>query len=406
MLLLAIGCAGPPSRTLDDIAKGYVRASLQLAQHQPSLVDAWRGDQAWRPGPRTPVAETRRDIESLASDLALGNRVEIAAADRRRASYLRRQLTALDLAARRLLGEQMTFADEVITAYGTPLPSSDGALLQAARDRLGRLLPGTGTLGERHAAFRRSVTIPRAREADVLRPALDECRTRTRARIALPADESLELRVGVDSEWDGFARYQGGHRSVVEISGRSPLDISRALRLACHEAYPGHHVQDLLLDEVIETSHRPELLLQPVFGPHLLIAEGAAEVGADLAVPPNERARVYRDVLLPRAGLPGDRADMLVAVETEVFTLEGAIPGIVAAYLDSRASREATLEALANDAAVMEPETLLAFAERQRTRVIAYVLGRHVVSTWLATQGGNKWDALASLFSARAFDID
>jgi hypothetical protein len=97
---------------------------------------------------------------------------------------------------------------------------------------------------------------------------------------------------------------------------------------------------------------------------------------------------------------------MLVAVETEVFTLEGAIPGIVAAYLDSRASREATLEALANDAAVMEPETLLAFAERQRTRVIAYVLGRHVVSTWLATQGGNKWDALASLFSARAFDID
>ncbi len=406
MLLLTIGCGAPSTRTLDDIARGYVRAALALAQHQPSLVEDWRGDEAWRPGPRVPVAETRGDIASLLSGLTALDRGTPSSDDRARAGYLRRQLDALDFAARRLLGERLAFADEIVAAYGVALPQIDVGRLQVARETLARLLPGSGSLGERHATFRRSVTIPQGREADVLRAALDECRARTRAQIELPSDESVELRVGVDSAWDGFARYQGRHRSIVEISGRSPLDVSRGLRLACHEAYPGHHVQHLLVDAVATTRSRPELLLQPAFGPHLLMAEGAAEVGADLTFPRDERARVYRDVLLPRARLPSDRAETLVAVETEVFALEGAIPEILAPYLDSRASREATLEALANDAAVMDPEALVTFTERQRTRVVAYVLGRHLVDAWLTQIGGDPWMHLASLFSTGRLMID
>jgi len=402
MLLLTIACGAPPTRTLDDIARGYVRAALSLAQHQPSLVEAWRGDEAWRPGPRVPVAETRKDIATLILDLMAANRGEASPEHRARGDYLRRQLDALDLAARRLLGERTAFAEEIVAAYGRPLPRADSDRLQGARSALSRLLPGTGTLGARQAAFRESVTIPRGHEADVLGAALDACRARTREHIELPAQESVDLRVGVDSEWDGFARFQGGQRSVVEVSGRSPLDVSRALRLACHEGYPGHHVQHLLLD-LAATRHRPELLLQPAFGPHLLIAEGAAEVGADLAFPAEERARLYREVLLPRAGLPRDRATTLVAVETEVFALERAIPAIVAAYLDSRLSREGAIEALANDAAVMEPESLLAFAERQRTRVVAYVLGRQAVDEWLTQREGDPWMHLASLFGTAPF---
>jgi hypothetical protein len=398
MLMLAIGCARPATTTLDDIAKRYVQAALQLAQHQPSLIDAWRGDQTWRPGPRRPVAETRRDIETAISDLASLERADLGSADRSRADYLRRQLAALDLAARRLLGEKMDFSDEVAAAFGTPLRPPDKAHVAAARDELARLLPGVGSLGERHRAFRRTIAIPRAHEADVLRAALDACRAATRAHIDLPSDETVDLRVGIDSQWDGFARYQGGHRSTIEISGRSPLDVSRALRLACHEAYPGHHTQDLLLDRLATTSHRVELLLQPAFGPHLLIAEGAAEVGADLAFPPEERGRVYREVLLPPAGLPADRAATLVAVEAAVFALEASIPDILAAYLDSRASREDTVSALANDAAVMDPEELLGFAEHQRTRAVTYVLGRQLVNE-LLSRGGDPWARLTSLFS-------
>lgn len=398
MLALAIACARPPTTTLDDIAKRYVQAALQLSQHQPSLIDAWRGDESWRPGPRRPVAEIRQAIETIAHDLTSPARTGLSAADRSRADYLRRQLAALDFAARRLLGEKTSFAEEVDAAFGTPLRPLDKARAQTAREALGRLLPGTGALGERHRAFRRSIAIPVAHAEAVLREALDACRAATTAHIDLPADETIELRVGVDSPWDGFARYQGAHRSVIAISGRSPLDVSRALRLACHEAYPGHHTQSVWLDRFATTSHRAELLLQPSFGPHLLMAEGAAEVGADLAFSHDGRRRVYENVLLPGAGLPADRAEAVVAVEDQVFTLEAGIPDILAAYLDSRTSREDTISALANDAAVMDPEELLGFAEHQRTRAIVYVLGRQVVSEFLM-RGGDPWIRLASLFS-------
>lgn len=380
ILLVTIACGRPPERTLDDIAERYVRAALALAQHQPSLVDQWRGDESWRPGPRVPVAETRGDIAALIRAVAPESRGEISSAERARADYLRRQLQALDRAAGRLLGEQTPFVDEIVGAYGMPPPAVDTARVQLARERLARALPGPGSLGERHAAFRRSLTVPSGLEEEVLRAAFDSCRQRTREHMELPADESIDLRVGVDSTWDGFARYEGHHRSAIEISGRSALDVSRALHLACHEAYPGHHVQYVLLDAAAMQG-RPELLLNPAFGPHLLIAEGAAEVGADLAFPSDERVRLYREVLLPRAGLPPDRAEAIVSVESDVFALESTLPEMLGAYLDSRASRDATIHALSNDAAVMDPEALIAFAERQRTRAVAYVLGRHLVDT-------------------------
>jgi hypothetical protein len=57
----SVGTAPQPS--LDDVADRYVRLTLQLAQHQPSLVESWLGPTDWRPGPRMPVSAIRSEIE-------------------------------------------------------------------------------------------------------------------------------------------------------------------------------------------------------------------------------------------------------------------------------------------------------------------------------------------------------
>ena len=45
---LLAGCAAPPpAMTLDTVAEGYVRVALQLAQHDPILVEVWRGPESW-----------------------------------------------------------------------------------------------------------------------------------------------------------------------------------------------------------------------------------------------------------------------------------------------------------------------------------------------------------------------
>jgi hypothetical protein len=248
--------------------------------------------------------------------------------------------------------------------------------------------------------------IPPDREARVLQAALDACRAVTRTHIELPNDESAELTLGVDSPWDGYARYQGLHRTIIGISGRSPLDLTRALHLACHEGYPGHHLQHVLIDDALVRGRRwLEFQLAPAFGPHLLIAEGAAEAGAALAFPPDRRAELYRDVLFPLAGLSRAAAERLIDVEELSQALQPSIADTLAAYLDSNTSRAATAAALVDKAAVLDPEALISMAERRRTVLIAYSLGRSVVEPTLYRDGGEPWSRLVALFSESPFAL-
>src|SRR5687768_8200395 len=61
---IAAACSGTPP-SLDQIGEGYVRAALSLAQHDPDLVEAWRGGEALIPGPRVPVNDIAADLQRL-----------------------------------------------------------------------------------------------------------------------------------------------------------------------------------------------------------------------------------------------------------------------------------------------------------------------------------------------------
>ena len=173
-------------------------------------------------------------------------------------------------------------------------------------------------------------------------------------------------------------RYAGGHRTTIEVND-GPLDISRALRLACHEGYPGHHVQHLLIDRVFEGRHWPELQLMPTFGRHLLFMEGAAEVGADLALPAERRAALYRDRLFPAAALDPAAIDTLVRLEELLPALLPVVTEVGRQYLDSRITQEQALERLANEALISNASATLAFIERRRARALVYGEGRRVI---------------------------
>lgn len=402
MLTIVAVCCAPRdgSAPLDRIAEGYVRAALRLAQHQPELVDGWRGPVEWRPGPREPVAATRQQIAALADSLA---RIEPTSADdRHRASYLRAQLEGLDLAARRLLGESFPFDEELRKAFGVSGIPSDTAEAQRA---LGAALPGNGSVRDRHEAWRRRYEIPRDRREQVLAAAIGACREVTRTHVGLPPDETIDLRLGVDTPWDGLARIADSHRSTIEASGHGSMDASRALALACHEAYPGHHVQHVLVEDALVRHRRQiELALAPRFGRHVLVTEGAAEAGVDLAMPPDARRRLYQETLFPLAGLAPETAAELVDMEERIRAADAAIPAIVGAYLDSTATRDEALVRL-GDAGVLDPEAFLAFAERRRTLAVVYPIGRRAVSAYLQA-GGDPWRRLVALFSETPFALE
>lgn len=394
------GCAPrrPADPTIDEMAERYVRTALQFAQHQPRLVDGWLGPAEWSPGARVPVAGLAAELERLLTELE-----PIAASvpeHSARARYLLNQVRALYLAARRLLGQSMPLALEAQVAFGRTMPPVDVELAVSAREALESRLPGTGPLGARLVAFRRRETVPAARVSTVFARALSICREATRAALPLPDDERAEVVRVEGMPWDGFCRYQGGRRSLLEINQDGVFPVSRLLRLAAHEAYPGHHVQHVITDAtLVEGRGWVEFALLPAFGPHLLLAEGAAEVGVDLVAPDQARAHIYTDDLLPAAGLSPELADTMVSVERLSLDIEPVIPEIVGAYLDGHAGGDDTVARLAEETLVADPRAFLSFAERQRSTLYAYPAGRLIVEQAIMLEGPSQaWERLTELY--------
>lgn len=380
------GACGAPAPSIERVAEGYVRATLKLAQHDPTLVDAWRGPAAWRPGPREPVAALLEDIDALRRMAAAVSADVSPATDRARITYLEHQLRALRFAAERQLGRATTIDEQAREEFGIELPALDRAHMQRIRDRLERALPGAGSLDQRVTALRTATIVPRDRRALVMQRALAACRTATNAVMTLPAGESVRVLWRPDLAWDAHAGYAGDGRTDVEINDGAPLDISRALRLACHEGYPGHHVQYLVIDGFRRTHYWPELQLEPGFGRHLLLAEGAAEAGADLALPPDARRALYRAGLYPAAGLATATVDTLVTVEDLLIELLPIVTSVARQYLDGGITQERAIEQLRQDALVTNPAATLAFIERRRARALVYGEGRRVVYQLMKTR--------------------
>ena len=382
--------------TIDDLAERYVRLTLRLALHQPSLVETWLGPEEWRPGPREPVAKIQDEI--IAAHAALQD-VKSPTDQSHRLTYLSGQFDALLTVARRLAGESMRFEDEATLALGVTAHQleSNTAELAAARADLDRMLPGRGTLHERYTTFRSRHRLPSDRALTLFRQAVDVCRSRVASRIEIPPSETIDL-VAEASGLEARAVYQGNLRTRVALDPDGSPDLAHLVWLAAHETYPGHHVQHILAErDCVSAKGWYERALHPMFGRHLLFAEGAAEAGAALLLEGAAFEEVCR-VVAQTAGVPSQPIGDLVAVHRAVATLDAVIPTIAEQYLDGAIGSEAAVERMKSESLVSNARNLMAVIERQRTRLLAYPLGRRMVAAELG--GGpaeGRWRRLGRI---------
>ena len=424
------GCRGGarsavPAMTVAALAERYTRLTLRLAKQQPSLVEAWLGPPSWNDGPRVPAPALRAETSGLLEDLQrvmahaaptaswvppeAGRRVapgDVAPNwDSVRLAYLAGQILALDDAAGRLLGESRTFAEESQHSFGHAAPPRDAGALDALRQRLSELLPGRGTLAERHATFRRSLAVAPDRVEAVFAAAVTWCRAAARDVVPLPDGEALTTCAADDAGWAAFSRPTGPRASELWVSRRGGADAAHLLQLAAHEATPGHHVQHVLaMAELVEARGWTERALTPSFGAHRLLAEGAAEAGADLLLPVDTRERVCREVLLPAAGQRPAVAGQLVRIERLAADLGIEVAHIANDYLDSSLPSADVAARLRDEALVLDPAGMVAFIEQQRSKVLAYPLGRRLVQQVLdSTPAGARWARFSAISTTLTF---
>jgi hypothetical protein len=415
-LIAVAGCAYGPETGADDeeasmdtVAGEYVKLVLAVGGHDGDYVDAYYGPDALRDDAES-AAWNLEEIHSRATGLLEG--LEGPAEDedplvQLRRQYLRTQIRALRSRVELLQGARMSFDEESRALYDATAPTHPDEHFQRLIDELDPLLPGEGTLIERYERFRSGFVIPTERLDAVFRRAIEACRERTARHIELPPGESFSIEYVTDKAWSGYNWYQGGFKSLIQVNTDLPIYIDRAVDLACHEGYPGHHVYNALLEKHLTVGRGwIEFSVYPLFSPQSLIAEGTANFGIEMAFPGDERLAFERAELFPLAGLDPASADRYYEVQARAEKLAYAGNEAARRYLNGEIDADQAAQYLARFA-LMPParaEQRVRFIDKYRSYVINYNLGKDLVRGYIETSGGadplKRWEVFADLLSS------
>lgn len=409
---LAVGaCQGAPGVAADSpmnaIAESYVKLVLAVGQHEAAYVDAFYGPPEWK----TAAEKQKRPLPEIDADAARlidGLGPLPAGGDpmiRLRHEYLGKQLGALRAKVRMLSGTKLSFDDESKALYDAVAPTHPDSYFQAALDELAtKLPPGKGALIERYDAFKQQFVIPKDRLSKVFDLAIAECRRRTLAHATLPAGESFTVEYVTNKSWSGYNWYQGHYKSLIQVNTDLPIFIDRAVDLACHEGYPGHHVYNALLEKsLVRDRGWVEMTVYPLFSPQSLIAEGSANYGIEVAFPGAERVAFERDVLFPAAGIDPALAAEYYGIQAIVDKVSYAGNEAARHYLNGEVDRAATVAWLTKFALMPQPraEQRTRFMDDYRSYVINYNLGKDLVRNYVesfAVRAGDPATARWAVF--------
>ena len=392
---------------MNALAERYVKLVLALGQHDADYVDAYYGPPEWRKEAETgkrPLPQIDRDAMALQQSLAAA--APPAGAEeivRLRHTYVTKQMSALRtrvamLRAQARGGRKLTFDEESKALYDAVAPTNDPGAFERTVEELGMRLPGSGSVLERYDAFRSQFVIPRERLDATFQAAIEGCRSRTLQHVTLPPGESFTVEYVTNKSWSGYNWYQGQYKSLIQVNTDLPIYVDRAIDLACHEGYPGHHVYNVLLEKnLVRDRGWVEFSVYPLFSPQSLIAEGTANFGIDVAFPSQERLAFERSTIFPAAGLDPSRAaeyyDVLALVDRLSYAGNEAARRYINGQLDAKGAAS-WLERYALYSAPRAAQRVR-FIDQYRSYVINYNLGKDMVKRYVESKGGTASNASA-----------
>lgn len=428
ILLLLILCGletssfGAQPGDINTVAERYAHLVLALGQHDPDYVDAFYGPPEWK----TQAEREKKSLDVIgaeAAELLKKLSVERTAAPlvessdvgnssdemlKLRREYLQKQISALAARVRIFKGEKLKFDDESRALYDAVAPSFADSYFDQIIAQLEAKIPGKGPLWQRYEKWRKPFVIPKEKLDAVFQLAIKECRARTQAHVVLPPNESFTVEYVTNKPWGGYNWYKGNFHSVIQVNTDLPIYIDRAVDLAAHEGYPGHHVYNSLLEKnLVRDRGWPEFSVYALFSPQSLIAEGTANFGRDVAFPTKtERMKFEKEVLFPAAGIDASRADEYYAVQDLMKQLDYAVNEAARRLINGEIDESASAQWL-QKYAVMEParaQQRVKFIKRYRSYVINYNLGEDMVRSYIDKRTGSdpekRWSEFGKLLSS------
>jgi len=322
-----------------------------------------------------------------------------------RHTYLTHQLEALSTRAEISSGKKLSFDEESRALYNAVAPKLPEGHFQEVLARLEGELPGSGTLLERYTAYRKAFIVPPDKVEAVFDAAIAECRRRTLRHVELPPGESFSVEYVKGKSWGAYNWYKGGFHSVIQVNLDLPIMIDRAVDLACHEGYPGHHVYNALLEKnLVRDRGWVEYSVYALFSPQSLIAEGTANYGIEVAFPGEERTEFERSTLYGLAGLDPGQAAKFARIRRDAEALEYVPNEAARRYLEGRLDAAAAAAFLETYGLMSEDQARqrVKFIDQYRTYVINYNLGQDLVRAYVErrSSASDRWPAFKELLAS------
>ena len=285
-----------------------------------------------------------------------------------------------------LAGEPRSYPDEVEGCFGVRPAYTDEAVFAAAHEELAELLPGAGSVAERHRRWEESMRVPAEQVERVVAAVIDEARTWTRRLVELPDGEGVALETVRDEPWLAFCFYLGRLRSRIAVNLDLPLSALELLVLTCHETYPGHHVERCCKEQLLVRDRgllEETLVVVPT--PQSLVSEGIAQLAPELLLEGDGGPALA--AILHEAGIDFDLAHAL-AVERAKEPCGWAEVN-AALLLHDRGASEAEVAAYLERWALLTPQLaahVIRFLEEptSRTYITTYVAGHELCRAYVA----------------------
>jgi len=396
-------------QNIDNLAQEYVKLALHLGQHDSAYVDAYMGPKNWQEQAKKSPLQLTEIISKTNTLLSQLEKVAPAKSEmeKLRHYYLKTQSNALVARAKMVAGlVNYTFDEESKMLFDTEAPHYKLSDFDAALSELDKHLPGQGTLPERADQFNQQFHIPKDKLSAVIDASIAECKKRTEPMVKLATDENFEVKYVTNKPYGGYNWYQGNAFSIIDINTDLPSMITYALVLGCHEGYPGHHVFNMLHEEIfVKQNNWQEFTIFPLYSPMALLAEGSANYGVDMAFPGKQKIEFEKSVLYPIAGLDPSMAESLAKVDKLKAKLKYAGNEIYRLYFDKKIDKEQAIAlfmkyGLKNR---KQAEQSIFFGETYGAYVINYNWGMDLVKEFIEqgkeTTQAEKWQRFVKLLT-------
>ncbi|MFX0009990.1 MAG: hypothetical protein ACFE9R_06725, partial [Candidatus Hermodarchaeota archaeon] len=281
---------------LSQFARDYLTLGLRINKHIPGYVEHYYG----------PIdVKQRIDDETIRSPKKLLDDCRILidllvkqGFEKKRMNFLSKNLLAIETTLLILNGEYFSYLDKVQKLFDFKPIFYEDDYFYSLSLKAEKIYKGKVPLNKRIEKYSNRRAIPIELLKNYFTNAIEITRKRTNELFPrlLPDNERIFVNEVRDQSWVLYNWYQGNFISRLDINISELFYWTYLLDYACHEAYPGHHTESSVKDNLLfRKKGYFETTILLIYTPEMVIHEGIGRKASSVLFEPFELAQISKN---------------------------------------------------------------------------------------------------------------